>query len=429
MSQIPFFGLGFRRPLRIVSVMAGMCGVGAMVAACSVSSTNASTPDAGPGTMPDGGGGTDSSPSGDGATTTSPLGFTPSNVDLSGIDLTKVGDFVVDTTACSVDVESNLASCGDGAGVLGFKIATQADGSKVAVYVAKSITINAGKDLSIQGFGASRPLVLIALETITINGTLFGNSRGDVGIAGGMPQKTSRMKGVGPGGGGAGTGTGAAGGGSYCGLGGAGGVESGTASTGGAAYGTAEISPLVAGSSGGAGDGTGGAGGGAIQLVAGKSITIGSAGLVHVGGGGGGFGGISGQEANAGGSGGSILLESMAVTVAGTLAANGGGGGAGTSSDVGGAPPLDPGGADATGNATPAAGGKAGIGPSSGGNGSGAASINGTGGSFTAGNAAGAGGGGAGRIRINTKSGQATVTGVFSPATTTPCTTQGTIKP
>jgi len=39
----------------------------------------------------------------------------------------------------------------------------------------------------------------------------------------------------------------------------------------------------------------------------------------------------------------------------------------------------------------------------------------------------GGGGGGAGRIRINTKSSQATVSGVVSPATSTPCVTQGTV--
>lgn len=361
----------------------------------------------------------------DSATNNGPLSFTPSNVDLSGIDLTKVGDFVVDGD-CSIDTDSNLASCGDGASVLGFKLATQSDGSTVAVYVARSMTIGAGKSLSVAG---SHPLVFIALETITLAGSLNGNSREEVGVAGGysrQSQMPQRAQGAGPGGGGAGTDGTASGGGSYCGIGGAGGVESGAPASGGAAYGTPEITPLVAGSAGGD---IGGAGGGAIQLVAGTSITIKAAGLIHVGAGGGGFGGISTQNAAGGGSGGSILLESLAVSVAGTLAANGGGGGAGTSDGIGSAPPQDPGGANSTGNATPAMGGKAGVGPSSGGNGSAAASVNGTAGAFTAGNnyAAGGGGGGAGRIRINTSSGQTTLTGTVSPAASTPCTTQGTV--
>jgi hypothetical protein len=42
---------------------------------------------------------------------------------------------------------------------------------------------------------------------------------------------------------------------------------------------------------------------------------------------------------------------------------------------------------------------------------------------------AGGGGGGAGRIRLNSMSGQADLTGgTFSPATTTACVTQGTLK-
>jgi hypothetical protein len=355
----------------------------------------------------------------------SALGFTPSNVDLSGLDLSKVGDFVVDNDECTIDSDFLLASCGDGADVLGFKIATQSDGSKVGVYVANSMTILPGQSLTVAG---SLPLVFIALDTITISGALNANASEDVGVAGGDSQETVRAMGTGPGGGGAGTATAAGGGGSYCGTGGAGGAESGATSAGGMAYGTAQLTPLAAGASGGAGDGAPGAGGGAIQLVAGTSITIESAGLIHVGGGGGGFGGISGQEANGGGSGGSILLESLAVAIEGTLAANGGGGGAGTSMDVGAAPPLDPGGANATPDETSAPGGKAGVGPSSGGNGGAAGLVNGTDGSFTPGDSAGGGGGGAGRIRINTRSGTAELAAAaISPAVSTPCTTIGSI--
>jgi hypothetical protein len=396
--------------------------------ACSAKTTEAPATDAGVITNPADGStpGTDGSLPADDGATKSALGFTPSNIDLSGIDLTKVGDFVVDNDACTINSENNLASCGDGAGVLGFKLATQTDGSKVAVYVARTMNILAGKNLTVEG---SNPVVFVALDTITITGTFNGNARDDVAIAGGQSQATSRAKGAGPGGGGASP-TAAGGGGSYCGVGGAGASESGAPTTGGATYGSDAITPLVGGSSGGAGQGPGsGAGGGALQLVAGKSITIDASGLIHVGAGGGGFGGISTQDASGGGSGGSILLESLAVSVAGTLAANGAGGGAGTSVDVGGTPPLDPGGANATPNATAAAGGRSGIGPSSGGNGSAAASLNGTAGAFTAGNSGGGGGGGAGRIRINTKLGQATLTGTLSPSATTTCATQGTVKP
>ena len=227
-----------------------------------------------------------------------PLGFTPSNVDLSGLELSTVGDFVVDNDECSINTDYNLASCGDGARVLGFKIATQSDGSRVAVYVARSMSILAGQNLTVAG---SLPFVFIALDTITIAGTLNGNARTDVAIGGGQSQTTGDTRGGGAGGGGAGTATTAGGGGSYCGMGGVGGAETGSASVASAAYGTAQITPLIGGSSGGAGTGSAGSGGGAIQLIAGRSITIDVTGLIQVGGGGGGFGGISGQEANGGG--------------------------------------------------------------------------------------------------------------------------------
>jgi hypothetical protein len=413
------------RSLRVLGLASGLALGGALATACVVTSNDTSSDGGLTDAAPPDGAATDAGPL-DGTTDAGPLGFTPSNVDLSGIDLSKVGDFIVDNDECTIDTDTSLASCGEGGGdVLAFKIATQSDGSKVAVYVARSMTIRAGQNLTVSG---SLPLVFIALDAIDIAGTLNGNGQTDVAIAGGQEVRTVRSKGAGPGGGSAGTALAAGAGGSYCGTGGAGAAESGAVSSGGARYGTPQIVPLVGGSSGGAGDGTPGSGGGAIQLVAGRSIVIETSGLVHVGAGGGAFGGISGQEASGGGSGGSILLESRAVTVAGTLAANGGGGGAGTSSGVGAAPPQDPGGANATANAIPAAGGKAGIEPSSGGNGSAAASVDGTSGAFTSGNAAGAGGGGAGRIRINTTSGQATLTGTLSPAVSTTCATQGQVR-
>lgn len=397
-----------------VGLIFGLAVAGALTTgACTVTSSAVPSSD---------GGTAEAAPADSTAPHAGSLGFVPSNVDLGAIDLSKLGDFIVDGD-CTIDTDTSLASCGEGAGdVLGFAIETQSDGSKVAVYAAKSVSIPAGKSLTVHG---SLPLVMIALATITIDGALKANAVFDTAVGGGAKfPGTTLSKGAGSGGGGTATLTAAGGGGSYCGTGGAGGAESGPSSNGGPTYGTPDITPLVGGSSGG-GAGGGGAGGGAIQLVAGTSITIGSSGSIHVGAGGGAFGGVSGQEANGGGSGGSILLESLAVNVAGTLAANGGGGGAGTSSDVGAAPPLEPGGANATPDATPAAGGKAGIGPSSGGTGSGGAAVDGTAGAFTANNSAGGGGGGAGRIRINTSSSEAALTGTISPAISTACVTRG----
>ena len=75
------------------------------------------------------------------------LSFTPSNVDLRGIDPTTLGDFVVSGDECSLNTDQNLAACGDGADQLGFKVVTQRDGSRVGVYVARSMTIQAGTAL------------------------------------------------------------------------------------------------------------------------------------------------------------------------------------------------------------------------------------------------------------------------------------------
>ena len=101
----------------------------------------------------------------DSGTDSGGLGFTPSNIDLSGMDLSKVGDFVVAETNCTIASGELLASCGNGADVLAYKLATQSDGSKVGVYVARSIRIEAAAQLTVQG---NYPVVLVALDQISI---------------------------------------------------------------------------------------------------------------------------------------------------------------------------------------------------------------------------------------------------------------------
>ena len=337
----------------------------------------------------------DAAPQGDGSTST--LGFTPSNIDLSGLDLSAVGDIDI-TTNCTFNSEIDQQLCGDDA-KMKFKTVTQANNIKVGVYVARSFRVEPNAVVTIAG---NAPIVFVALDKIDVLGGIVGAGKQDSAIAGGYTPTGQNAKGGGPGGGLAGTNTSAAGGGSYCGIGGSGAVETGTGpgSMGGAAYGTPEITPLVGGSSGGTGDvGGGGAGGGGIQLVAANSISVPAGGYLHVGGGGGTFGGAAGgQEASGGGSGGSILFESLTVTIAGILAANGGGAGEGAGGNEG---------ANATPNDQPALGGTDPVRGSAGGNGSAAASTKGTDGSVKMGSTAGGGGGGAGRIRVNTKSGMA----------------------
>jgi hypothetical protein len=137
----------------------------------------------------------------------------------------------------------------------------------------------------------------------------------------------------------------------------------------------AAFSPLVGGCSGGSGSDTvknntgsdvlgfiseqGGAGGGAVQLVAGGSIEL--VGIVNVGGGGGtgsasalGYDGttvFSEIQGTGGGAGGTLVIETPALTIApgGGFAANGGGGGG-----------CGMAGADGEADATPPAGGTSG---------------------------------------------------------------------
>lgn len=346
------------------------------------------------------------------------IDFTSSNVDLGGMDLTGAGDYKVDDPNCTLSSDDNLASCGNGGDVLKFKLFKQPDGSALAVYVAQTIRIPRGTVLTVQG---KNPVVLVALDTMEIGGGLVSAAHGGTPGAGGHAQEKQNTQGSGPGGGGPGSANGSAGGGSYCGRGGAGALgkgKTGTAAKGGAAHGSPEIVPLVGGSSAGMGAvGEAGGGGGALELLAGVTVSVLAGGYVHVGGGGGSFGGQPGQEAAGGGSGGSILIEAPSVSIAGVLAANGGGGG--SSSATGGVPSGD----DATKDDKHAAGGK---GVPTGGKGSAAAIVNGADGAGGTESSSGAGGGGAGRIRINTKTGVATVLGAtLSPAASTPCTTQG----
>lgn len=377
--------------------------------ACSVKSTDTPTAtDGGVSATPDA-----STPADVGA-----LGFAASNLDLTGIDLSKIGDYVVDDPNCTIDSGQNLASCGDGAQVLAFKIQTMSDGSKLGVYVARSFKVPAGMLLTVQG---SLPIALVALGTIEIEGSFHGNATRDLTIAGGRTSETNTAT---IGGRPEGTTKSAGSGGGFCGSGGAAAAEVGTGLPGGLAFGTSDLIPLLGGSAGGDNIGLhdGGGGGGAIELVAKTSITIAAGAVIHVGGGGGSFGGAAGaadgQEASGGGSGGAILVESPIVTIAGTLAANGGGGGGGTSN-------MNPGGADATATSSPALGGQT-ANISRGGDGSAASNVDGAPGMVTAGETAGGGGGAAGRIRINTASGKSSlIAATLSPTPATACVTQG----
>ena len=369
---------------------------------------------------PAGDGGVTPAPTGDGGTPGSgPLPFTPSNIDLSGIDLSNVGDFVVDASSCSFETRSKEVSCGE-SDKIAFGLVEQSGGGKVAVYVARSFRVETNASLVTRG---TFPLVIVALDTMEVLGGVDVGAKESGDSAGGFKYQgppTSR-KGGGPGGGNVGTSTNAGAGGSYCGLGGEGPINTagGTPATGGTAYGTPENIPLIGGSAGGgAGLPFSGTGGGAVQLVAGKKFTLAANGYVHAGGGGGSFAGaVKSQPGAGGGSGGAILIEAPEVSLLGALIANGGAGGAkdnGQDSKTDGTVATSP----------PQTNG------SIGGPGSAGESINGGNGTWVADDPGGGGGGAAGRIRVNSTTGNNALSArLLSPSANTPCTTEGTLRP
>jgi hypothetical protein len=109
----------------IISLVTLFAAVGAV--ACS-SSTNGSSS----GAVVDAGGGDDASDAGTDSPTSNALGFKPSNVDLSGIDLSKITD---ETSAGTCEIRVGISSCFNNAAMA---TVTQSDGSKLAVFVVKS---------------------------------------------------------------------------------------------------------------------------------------------------------------------------------------------------------------------------------------------------------------------------------------------------
>jgi hypothetical protein len=327
-----------------------------------------------------------------------PLGFFPTNFSPAQADAGTWGapDGIGGGTAVAQDCTNTCV----GAAVTVAQ--NDADGTLADVYLLDSLTIDATATLTLTG---PRPIILAVRGAVDIQGLLVVAASGSAAGPGGFGSLANR----GPGGGSPGNFAAYpqsyAGGASYCGVGGKGGSASAPGAPGGVVYGNPTLHPLVGGSAGGDysyyGDQPGGSGGGALEIVSATSISVGANGAIHAGGGG---------QTGGGGSGGAILLEAPAVSIHGQLAANGGGGGAVA---IGG---------NATANDQPAPG-YAG----SGGNGSAASAVNGSDGTTGDGGPPGSGGGGAGRIRINTASGRADVTGAVSPGLDTPCATQGPI--
>jgi len=255
-------------------------------------------------------------------------------------------------------------------------------------------SINIASISTVDGNG-SRPLVLVATATISVDGTLDGAShrggqsssnRGPGADASGCQMSNNPPSG----GGGAG--------GSFGGVGGAG----GDANPAGAAIAGDTLRGGCPGTDGGGGEGgRRGSGGGAVYLIAGDEIDV--AGTINASGAGGG-GGQENQSSGGGGagSGGMIGADAPTIAIDGAMFANGGGGGEGGPNGSSGNDPV-------TGD--PGIGGNGGSG-GDGGDGGGA-TLDGQAGQTGGSGGGGGGGGGAGVIRLF---GSRTGNGVVSPA-------------
>ncbi|HSO37921.1 MAG TPA: hypothetical protein VLT33_35580 [Labilithrix sp.] len=362
----------------------------------------------------DGGPGSSDHPSGearDGSAPSGELSFSPANVPADA-GLVATGDWIFNTDTCgstnvTIDTAKGTVSCkGQAKDAFTFKAITQVDTSQgtltAGLFVTRRLVIEPSMVVDVVG---NRPLVIVALDTAIIQGALRASAVDDHASGGGFDGSRTESRGAGPGGGQGAAARAGAGGGGHCGVGGGG-------SAGGKPYGTPGNTPLVGGGSGGSGLGYSGGGGGAVQVVAGTSIELSGTGSIGVSGGGGDW------TRGGGGAGGAILLEAPSVSIFGALAANGGGGASGNTNK----------GANGSASADPAKGGPGTDMLGTGGDGSAGATIDGQNGTQPdPAQYQGGGGGGAGWIRLNTKSGSATIgaTAVISPALSTPCATQG----
>jgi len=214
----------------------------------------------------------------------------------------------------------------------------QTGGPSIRVLSVAGFSVAAAATLRVNG---TLPLLVLVDGTASVAGEIDVSAAGKIPGPGGDDIATcfgssgsdgivGVVRGSGAGGGGYGT------------RGGNGGGAEGPGGLGGSEAGSVQITPLRGGCPGGAGGAVQGAmsepgaGGGAIQIVARLSLSV--TGSIRSAGGGGLTGASPGAGGSGGGAGGAILLESDAITIAGTasLCANGGSGGEGR--DVTGTP-------------------------------------------------------------------------------------------
>jgi hypothetical protein len=250
------------------------------------------------------------------------VGFSPSNFDRRLIDAGAFEDVdVTDGERCIMDTDALTFSCGSQSFRYAATVVAQDGGAQAAVFTVGAFKIRPAVIVDAVG---SRPLIVDARGEVDIEGQLRASGLYVAADGGGFVPPSGSLY-VSPGEGYYGS--------EFCGK--VGRPIPATIHP----YGTSDLQPLMGGSGGSLASG-----GGAVQITSLVKVTVGKGGLINTNGMGGarGPGMDHGFNYGGAGSGGAILLEAPAVTMAGGLAANGGGRfDGGTSPGVGQAPGCD----------------------------------------------------------------------------------------
>ena len=254
------------------------------------------------------------------------LTFEPSNGLGPALEMAASEPDVVLPPGTRIDTDLGTVTTASGSTVSVRSAEVSQQGSvAIRAFVARSFTIDG---VVVRG---QHPVALVAADSILIRGRFDARATGTNAGPGALDSPAACA--------GEGyqvdlnTGTGGGGGATAGGDGGGLVSTSFPAKRGGAS--TAGFEPLVGGCRGGTASSqatlaVGGAGGGGVQLVAGNLISLSDNGLIDVGAGG-------GQDRAGGGSGGTIIVESARVEIAGTAAGLVGNGGSGGGCGMGGA--------------------------------------------------------------------------------------------
>jgi len=335
----------------------------------------------------------------------------PNDGRIAGHDGDNVGPFCYGTGLVHVCFDSEptgalaIAQNID-TGAFGCSTHVISGGTGMCVIAGATITLASGTQVLATGPTTSVPLVLVATDSLMIDGTLDASAHHNSSTTPAGGNYAGCQAGTNPGSGSYG---GGGQGGSFRAKGGDGGNGG---STSGGMAGAPLATPTAlhggcSGRSGGNQGGPGGKGGGAMYLIAGTAIAI--TGRVDASGAGGSGEGDSNYcGGGAGGTGGMIGLDAPSVMITGAVCAVGGGGAAGTTGNSG-ANGGDAGGGSTA--CTPGVGATAEAGAGNGGNGGGVAAA--TSGMSSSNGGGGGGGGSSGFIAIyGTRSGS----GVVVPA-------------